>query len=230
MKIKLSLIKELVRECINESITKSKLKEEFSPSHPQVASIELVKAALQRVQFDQPGAVKLLHQKSSEFPGEKGKAFQRASEYLKGMTTKDVQSLFAGVREESEPEPYDQATDTFQPSPRDRTEPSKSSQPKPKKSSGQQPYSYPTLSNALDSVEEYIAKNRIQLDPNEHQTDDADPTGIREPYRYGGINYQQKKDANYKLLSYKGKPTRKYLHVSIYRLESGNYEVVTYVL
>lgn len=88
---------------------------------------------------------------------------------------------------------------------------------------------YETLSHALESVEEFIDMNRIVVDSQEHPSNEADKYGIREPYMYGGINYEQKKDAHYKLLQYKGKPTRKYLHVSIYRMPTGRYEVTNYV-
>lgn len=86
-----------------------------------------------------------------------------------------------------------------------------------------------TLSDALSSVEDFVDKNRIMVDPKENEPTDNDRHGVRGPYMYGGINYEQHKDAHYKLLQYKGKPTRKYLHVSIYRMPTGSYEVTNYV-
>jgi len=88
---------------------------------------------------------------------------------------------------------------------------------------------YETLSETLNAVEEFIEKNRIVVDPSEHQPNEADKYGIREPYMYGGIGYEQHKDAHYKLLQYKGKPTKKYLHISIYRMPTGRYELTNYV-
>lgn len=89
---------------------------------------------------------------------------------------------------------------------------------------------FPTLSDALKAVEEFIIRNQIQVDPQEHPSNEADQFGIREPYVYGGIPYEQKRDAHYKLVAFKGKPTKKYLHVSIYRMPSGSYELTYYVL
>jgi len=83
---------------------------------------------------------------------------------------------------------------------------------------------YETLGQALDALEVYIQKERAVLDPQEH------PEGVREPFALDGIAYETKKDANYKLISYKGKPTRKYLHVSIYRMPTGRYELTHYVM
>ena len=91
-----------------------------------------------------------------------------------------------------------------------------------------QPF-YETLSDTLAGVEEFIEKNRIMVDPSEHPANEADKYGIRQPYMYGGIAYEQHKDAHYKLLQYKGKPTKKYLHLSIYRMPTGRYELTNYV-
>lgn len=88
---------------------------------------------------------------------------------------------------------------------------------------------YKNLSDALRAVEEYVIKNSIQVDISEHPSNEADEFGIRGPFLYGGIPYEQKKDAHYKLLAYKGRPTKKYLHVSVYRMPSGNYELTCYV-
>jgi hypothetical protein len=89
---------------------------------------------------------------------------------------------------------------------------------------------FPTLGAALTAIEEYIVKNGIQVDTKEHPSDEADQFGIRQPFMYGGINYEDKKEAHYKLLTLKGKPTKKYLHVSIFRMPSGTYELTMYVL
>lgn len=44
------------------------------------------------------------------------------------------------------------------------------------------------------------------------------------------LNYEQTRRADFKLDSFKGKPTRKYFHVTICRLSQGDYELVCYVL
>lgn len=52
----------------------------------------------------------------------------------------------------------------------------------------------------------------------------------QEKYQYGGISYGERKEVHFSLESYKGKPTKKYGHVIIERLDSGKYETVVYVL
>ena len=86
------------------------------------------------------------------------------------------------------------------------------------------------LDQALTAVEEYVIKNRIQVDTAEHPPNEVDPHGIRERFLYGGISYGQTKQADYKLLAYKGQRTRKYMHVVIYRTEQGRYELNVYTL
>jgi len=128
-------------------------------------------------------------------------------------------------------------------SPEQPTPPVASPQPEPQKpvGNGQQPHEQPikedaktsnfqTLGTALEAVEEYVVQNGVQLDPSEHPTDAADPYGVREPFMYGGISYNTQKKADYKLFLFKNKPTKKYLHVVIYRLDSGLYELNQYVL
>lgn len=46
----------------------------------------------------------------------------------------------------------------------------------------------------------------------------------------GGIYRGETKSFHFELERYKGKPTGKFLHVSIYRLESGRYELNCYYL
>jgi hypothetical protein len=44
------------------------------------------------------------------------------------------------------------------------------------------------------------------------------------------IGYEQTYRRSFKLERLKGKATRKFFHVSIYRLSSGNYELTAYIL
>ena len=46
----------------------------------------------------------------------------------------------------------------------------------------------------------------------------------------GGVSYGQTRDFHFQLNSYKGKGTRKWFHVSLYRMDSGRYELNCYVL
>lgn len=98
------------------------INEEFSSTAPRTANIELIKKALQRVQFDKPMAVNFLRQKEPD-----NREFQHAADYLDKMSILDVRSLFSSIREDGQVEPYDAETDISQPSPRNRTNSSKSS-------------------------------------------------------------------------------------------------------
>ena len=46
----------------------------------------------------------------------------------------------------------------------------------------------------------------------------------------GPVSYGETRQASYEIFTLKGKPTRKWFNVSIYRMESGNYELTTYIL
>ena len=46
----------------------------------------------------------------------------------------------------------------------------------------------------------------------------------------GGVYREQTRKFSFKLESYKGKNTKKYLQVSIYRFQSGRYELVSHYL
>ena len=46
----------------------------------------------------------------------------------------------------------------------------------------------------------------------------------------GGVSYGQTVSRSFELLEYKGKKTKKYAHCVIYRMESGRYELTSYVL
>jgi hypothetical protein len=89
---------------------------------------------------------------------------------------------------------------------------------------------FPTLSEALAAVERYLEINRAVIDPVQYPTDDADIKGVRKPFMYGGIAYEQSKQHLYPLIQYKGKPVKnRGLFVSIYRMPSGSYELTRYI-
>lgn len=46
----------------------------------------------------------------------------------------------------------------------------------------------------------------------------------------GGVSYGQTVSRSFELVSLKGKATKKGAHVSLYRMESGRYELTDYVL
>lgn len=46
----------------------------------------------------------------------------------------------------------------------------------------------------------------------------------------GGVSYGQTVSRSFELVTIKGKSTKKWAHVTLYRMESGNYELTAYVL
>ena len=44
------------------------------------------------------------------------------------------------------------------------------------------------------------------------------------------LNYEQTRTGDFALELLKGRPTKKFFHISIYRLDSGRYELTTYIL
>lgn len=46
----------------------------------------------------------------------------------------------------------------------------------------------------------------------------------------GGVSYGQTRSASFALQTYKGRNTGKYASLSIYRMESGRYELTAYIL
>lgn len=64
-----------------------------------------------------------------------------------------------------------------------------------------------------------------------------DTTAAREAFATGGIPYPEKgadrlpcKESHFELTSYKGKGTRKWGHITVWRHESGRYEGNSYIL
>lgn len=78
---------------------------------------------------------------------------------------------------------------------------------------------YPTLGFALDAV--YTELARLNAEP---ALDIANAAS-----NLGHVAYEQNRRTVIPLASYKGKPTRKACAVSLYRLPSGTYELVSYI-
>jgi len=94
-----------------------------------------------------------------------------------------------------------------------------------KQSLSEAKYDYETyhdrLDQALDEVNKFIETNKIVL---------AEPDSIQKAFQFGGVNYGETKDAHAQITSINLKPTKKYLHVTLYRIESGRYELTIYIL
>ena len=77
------------------------------------------------------------------------------------------------------------------------------------------------LDQALDIAAEILESNRAVL---------ADPDELYRKFIYGGLNYNENKSSSAELSSLKGKQTRKYAQLTVYRDERGLYEVNVYLL
>lgn len=53
---------------------------------------------------------------------------------------------------------------------------------------------------------------------------------VRTPFEQGGISYGEVQSVNVEINKLKGRNTRKWYHVVITRMDSGNYELVNYIL
>jgi len=74
-----------------------------------------------------------------------------------------------------------------------------------------------TIGNCLSLVDTFISEKEVVLvDAN--------------VYNWEHISYDSKDERHYEILSIKGKKTKKYLHVCIYRHDSGRYELNQYIL
>lgn len=76
---------------------------------------------------------------------------------------------------------------------------------------------FETLSRSLDEVQSHIDENKVEL---------------FEDFRicWDHISYGSKAEKHFEIKSLKGKKTRKWLHINIYRLDCGKYEVNCYCL
>jgi hypothetical protein len=78
-----------------------------------------------------------------------------------------------------------------------------------------------TLGKAVQCVVDTLNSNEVML---------AEPERISQPFEFDGIPYGQTKQAHAEIATIKGKKTRKFAHVSIYRMDSGTYELTLYIL
>jgi hypothetical protein len=62
-----------------------------------------------------------------------------------------------------------------------------------------------------------------------NQIELTDKGTINARYQFDGIPYTQTKDCHAEVSKVKGKVTRKWFHVSIYRMDSGRYELTLYL-
>lgn len=77
-----------------------------------------------------------------------------------------------------------------------------------------------TLSAALDSARAYFAEAGAVL-----SSDDWTNT-----FCFGGMGREETKESHAEIATLNGKATKKWAHVTIYRLSSGRYEMNAYIL
>jgi hypothetical protein len=58
----------------------------------------------------------------------------------------------------------------------------------------------------------------------------ADCHWTQEIFNAGHLPYGATRSFHFELLTIRGKQTKKFFHVTIYRLDSGRYELTTYIL
>lgn len=84
------------------------------------------------------------------------------------------------------------------------------------------PAFHSTLSSAINAVNAHLLTRKIVIAENEKNWTDV--------FCFGGLAYGENKEAHFPIASLKEKPTRKFGHVTIWRNESGRYEVNFYIL
>jgi len=77
-----------------------------------------------------------------------------------------------------------------------------------------------TLSAALSHILQRLTEERVEL---------RDAEQLSRPFEFGGIPYETSKESHSEIATLKGKGTRKFAHLTIYRMQSGRYEVTFYL-
>lgn len=81
------------------------------------------------------------------------------------------------------------------------------------------PSFHQTLLSAIMAVEKNLNDRQIVSAEN-----------WQESFSFGGVPYGTNKEVHFEIASIKGKATKKFGHVTIWRMDSGNYEVNFYLL
>lgn len=82
---------------------------------------------------------------------------------------------------------------------------------------------FETLGAAIFAFAEYV---REQFGEFEREN----PEGEIAAAFNGGVSYGQTVSRSFELASLKGKKTKKWAHITLYRMESGRYELTNYIL
>lgn len=76
------------------------------------------------------------------------------------------------------------------------------------------------LDQIVDDLFKTVARQQVVLAPE----------WVESFWQRGPVAYGETRAFNFEIATLKGKPTRKWFHISIYRLDSGRYELTTYIL
>lgn len=76
-----------------------------------------------------------------------------------------------------------------------------------------------TLGSAIDESIAYLARKECVC-----------AESLPERFQFDGIRYEETKTEHLEIATLKGKKTRKFAHVVIYRMSSGRYELTIYFL
>ena len=79
---------------------------------------------------------------------------------------------------------------------------------------------FETLNGAIVAALSGAIANAAELDLQEHTLDRLNSY----------MNYEETKEVHCPILAIKGKPTKKWYHIVIYRMSSGRYELTNYIL
>jgi hypothetical protein len=83
------------------------------------------------------------------------------------------------------------------------------------------PAYHATLSSALSALSAHLVAREIVL---------CDEGALESPFHFDGVKYGETKSANAEIATVKGKPTKKWGHVTIWRETNGRYEINFYIL
>jgi hypothetical protein len=79
---------------------------------------------------------------------------------------------------------------------------------------------FETLAETIEGIKTRLFADRIEL---------TNPAEIGCVFA-GHLNYGNDRSGNFEIASLRGKSTKKWFHAQIYRMDSGRYELTTYVL
>lgn len=88
---------------------------------------------------------------------------------------------------------------------------------------------FETFSDAVDAAQVELDKASAELVFGTASTP-ADDHWTQQIFSGGPIPYGAIRRHDFEVLAYKGKPSRKWFHIVITRMDSGRYELVTYFL